>query len=128
MAIYSIPPTLDDLAKLAEAVLADLPPLLAAQCQGLLLRIDEFPDAETETEMELLGLYRGMALAGRDSPPTGAEPDRVFLYRRPLLDHWCETETDLADLVRHVLIHEIGHHFGFSDDDMAALEAEADEI
>ena len=92
-----------------------------------------FPDEETEQEMELespfdlLGLYRGVALPhvsfGEGVPRL--DVDRIFLYRRPILDYWCETGEDLTSLVKHVLIHEIGHHFGFSDDDMERIEDEA---
>ena len=72
---------------------------------------------------DLLGLYRGIPLDGKSSTSAVTEPDMVFLYRRPLLDYWCEIEEDLSILVRHVLIHEIGHHFGFSDEEMDAIEA-----
>ncbi|HKW52478.1 MAG TPA: metallopeptidase family protein [Stellaceae bacterium] len=95
----------------------------------MVIRVEEFPDAETEQEMELdspfdiLGLYRGVALPRKSVLDARAEPDIIFLYRRPILDYWCETGEDLYHLVRHVLIHEIGHHFGFSDDDMERIEA-----
>ncbi|HJT05792.1 MAG TPA: metallopeptidase family protein, partial [Stellaceae bacterium] len=70
------------------------------------------------------GLYRGVALPRKSVLDVRAEPDIIFLYRRPILDYWCETGEDLYQLVRHVLIHEIGHHFGFSDDDMERIEAQ----
>jgi predicted Zn-dependent protease with MMP-like domain len=95
----------------------------------LVVRIEEFPDEETEDEMglespfDLLGLYRGVALPQKSIANPGGEIDMVFLYRRPMLDYWCETGEDLRRVVRHVLIHEIGHHFGFSDEDMERLEA-----
>jgi predicted Zn-dependent protease with MMP-like domain len=122
------PPSLDDIAALGETALATIPEPLRAHVQGVVLRVDDFPDEETEREMDLespfdlLGLYRGVALPHRSTEFTGTMPNMVFLYRRPLLEYWCETGEDLADVVRHVLIHEIGHHFGFSDDDMDALE------
>ena len=125
-------PSLDEIERLAKEVLATIPEPLRRLTQGVVVRVEEFPDEATEREMELespfdlLGLYRGIGIEGRDNPRTGAEPDMVFLYRRPLLDYWCETGEELAHLVRHVMIHEIGHHFGFSDEDMEALEAEAD--
>ncbi|MBJ7417685.1 MAG: metallopeptidase family protein, partial [Niveispirillum sp.] len=90
------------------------------------------PDEETEREMglespfDLLGLYRGVGMPWQSVTQPRLEPDLIFLYRRPILDYWCETGEDLDHLVRHVLIHEIGHHFGFSDADMEALEAEAE--
>jgi predicted Zn-dependent protease with MMP-like domain len=80
-----------------------------------------------ETEFDLLGLYRGVPLDLAEAAGSRQDLDMIFLYRRPLLDYWCETGEDLAHLVRHVLIHEIGHHFGFSDDDMEALERLAEE-
>ena len=73
-----------------------------------------------------MGLYQGVSLMEKRMETSGDLPDMVFLYRRPILDYWCETGEDLGHVVRHVLIHEIGHHFGFSDDDMEALEAQAD--
>jgi predicted Zn-dependent protease with MMP-like domain len=94
----------------------------------VVIRVEEFPDEETEEEMELdspfdlLGLYRGVALPRQSVLAPRTDVDMIFLYRRPLLDYWCETGEDLAAVVRHVLIHEIGHHFGFSDDDMERIE------
>lgn len=126
------PPTLDDIERLAQEALATIPEPLRKLTHGVLVKVEEFPDEETEREMglespfDLLGLYRGVGIEGRDNPRTGTEPDMVFLYRRPLLDYWCETGEELGHLVRHVVIHEIGHHFGFSDDDMETLEAEAE--
>ncbi len=126
---FTTPPSLTDIAALADEALATVPDALLAHVGNLVIRVEEFPDEETEREMglespfDLLGLYHGVELTRRSvtDPPSG--PDMIFLYRRPLLDHWCETDEDLADLVRHVLIHEIGHHFGYSDDDMARIEA-----
>ena len=89
---------------------------------------EDFPDEETEREMglespfDLLGLYRGVDLARKSVSSTQQDVDMIFLYRRPLLDYWCETGEDLGHLVKHVVIHEIGHHFGFSDADMEAIE------
>lgn len=125
-------PSLEDFERLAREALATIPEPLRKLTQGVVVRVEEFPDEETERDMalespfDLLGLYRGVGIEGRDNPRTGTEPDMVFLYRRPLLDYWCETGEELGHLVRHVMIHEIGHHFGFSDEDMEALEAEAD--
>ena len=72
---------------------------------------------------ELSGLYSGIPIGDKSVSSAPVDVDMIFLYRRPLLDEWCETGEDLGDLIRHVLIHEIGHHFGFSDADMARLEA-----
>ena len=104
--------------------------MLKRQLGNVVIRVDEFPDAEVEQEMglespfDILGLYRGVALPHKSVASTRADADLVFLYRRPILDYWCETGEDLYRVVRHVLIHEIGHHFGFSDDDMDRFEAE----
>jgi len=124
------PPSLDDLDALAHAAFAMIPERLRHLAADVVLRIEDFPDEETEREMELespfdiLGLYRGSALASQLGSQVRTGIDMIFLYRRPLLDYWCETGEDLTRLVRHVLIHEIGHHFGLSDDDMERIEAE----
>ncbi len=123
-----LPPDLAEIERLAEQALATIPAELRRHVANVVLRIEDFCDAETEKEMELespfelMGLYRGIDML-RDSVATvRTSPDMIFLYRRPLLDYWCETGEDLYTLVRHVMIHEIGHHFGFSDDDMEELE------
>jgi predicted Zn-dependent protease with MMP-like domain len=95
------------------------------------IRVEDFPDDETledmecETPFDLLGLYRGVDLSRKSVLDTPEDLDLVFLYRRPILDYWCEVGEDLTHVVRHVLIHEIGHHFGLSDDDMERIEAQA---
>ncbi len=125
-----LPPTLEDLEVLADAAFKTLPDQFVREIRNVVIRVEEFPDEETEQEMELetpfdiLGLYRGVALAHKSSGDPAPMPDMIFLYRRPILDYWCETGEDLAHVVRHVLIHEIGHHFGFSDEDMEAIEAQ----
>ena len=127
-----LPPSLDDLESLAREAFEGIPPTLARFVKDVEIRVDDFPDEETEREMELespfdlLGLYRGVALPHKSGGATPSDLDRIFLYRRPILDYWCETGEDLYDIVRHVLIHEIGHHFGFSDADMERLENEAE--
>jgi predicted Zn-dependent protease with MMP-like domain len=126
-----LPPSLADIETLAKRVLAELPRRFKRELGPLVIRVEEFPDEETETAMaldspfDLLGLYRGVALPHRSVSDTPSNLDMIFLYRRPLLDYWCETGEDLADVVRHVLIHEIGHHFGFSDEDMERIERSA---
>ena len=124
-------PSLADIEVLADRALATIPAEFKAHLGPLVIRVEEFPDEETEEEMELespfdiLGLYRGVALPHQSVSTTRTEIDMVFLYRRPILDYWCETGEDLAAVVRHVLIHEIGHHLGFSDEDMERIEREA---
>jgi predicted Zn-dependent protease with MMP-like domain len=123
-----IPPSLAELEALAQSALATIPDELKRHLGPVVIRVEDFPDEETEEEMglespfDLLGLYRGVALPHKSVSSTGAMIDMVFIYRRPILDYWCETGEDLAHVVRHVLIHEIGHHFGFSDDDMERIE------
>jgi predicted Zn-dependent protease with MMP-like domain len=124
-------PTLGDIEALAAEALKTIPGELKQHLGPLVIRVEEFPDQETEAAMELespfdiLGLYRGVALPHKSVTDPHAQIDMVFLYRRPILDYWCETGDDLGDLVRHVLIHEVGHHFGFSDDDMERIETES---
>jgi len=126
-------PTLDDMEAMARRAFAQIPAELTAHVDGVVVRVDEFPDLETEREMgldspfDLLGLYRGVALSDKSVSDAPQDIDMIFLYRRPLLDYWCESGEDLQHLIRHVLIHEIGHHFGLSDADMEAIEAAADE-
>ena len=125
-------PTLSDIEVIAEAAYAGIPRELTRHVDGVVIRVVEFPDDETleemgcETEFDLLGLYRGVDLTHKSVNDVVTNIDMIFLYRRPLLDYWCETGEDLTHLVRHVLIHEIGHHFGLSDEDMERIEAEAD--
>lgn len=125
-----LPPSLAEIEELATAALGSIPPRLKRHIGSVAIRVEEFPDEETEAAMELespfdiLGLYRGVALPHKSVSDPRPQLDMIFLYRRPILDYWCETGEDLTDLVRHVLIHEIGHHFGFSDDDMERIEAE----
>ena len=123
-----LPPSLPDIEALAARALASLPPEFKAKLGPLMIRVEEFPDAETEQAMhldspfDLLGLYRGVALPLKSVSDPLPRTDMVFLYRRPILDYWCDSGEALFDLVRHVLIHEIGHHFGFSDADMERIE------
>jgi predicted Zn-dependent protease with MMP-like domain len=125
-------PSLGDLENLAEAAYARLPEEFRALCEGVVIRVEDFPDDETlrdmecETPFDLLGLFRGLGLAqGGGLMQTGQFPNMVWLYRRPILDYWAEHEESLGSIVTHVLVHEIGHHFGLSDEDMEAIEAGA---
>jgi predicted Zn-dependent protease with MMP-like domain len=127
-------PSLADLERLAEDAFARLPDAFRGLCRGVVIRVEDFPDDETldemgcESEFDLLGLFRGIGLAqGAATAVTGQFPNMIWLYRRPMLDYWAEHEETLGHLVTHVLVHEIGHHFGLSDDDMAAIEAAAEE-
>ena len=125
-----IAPSLDILAALASNAMARLPDILKERTQGVAFVVEDFPDEEICAEMDLespfdiLGLYSGIPFGQAASAAATSDIDRIFLYRRPILDYWCETGEDLADIVRHVLVHEIGHHFGFSDEDMERIEAE----
>ena len=129
--VKHFPPTLADIEWLANAALATIPKRLRRHLGPVVVRVEEFPDEEVEEAMELespfdiMGLYHGVALPHKSVSDPRPQIDMIFLYRRPILDYWCETGVELAHLVRHVLIHEIGHHFGFSDDDMERIEAEA---
>lgn len=108
-----------------------IPEELRRMTATILFRVEDFPDQEICQDMELdspfdlLGLYHGVDLTQKSIADPSPDPDIVFLYRRPILDFWCETGEPLEHLVRHVLIHEIGHHFGLSDEDMEALEQAA---
>jgi predicted Zn-dependent protease with MMP-like domain len=124
------PPSLADIERLAERALAGLPGEFRRHLGNVAIQVEEFPDEETEAEMELespfdiLGLYRGVAMPHKSASDPRPNIDMVFLFRRPILDYWCETGEELGHVVRHVLIHEIGHHFGFSDEDMERIERE----
>ena len=128
---WSTPPTLEDIEALAEWALSSLPEKFRRHIGDVIVRVEDFPDEETEREMELdspfdlMGLYRGVSLDRKSVGDLPREPDMIFLYRRPLIDYWAENGEDLPHLIRHVMIHEIGHHFGLSDADMEAIEAAA---
>ena len=127
----TLPPSLDDIEALAQAAIERLPELFRKHLGSVLLRVEDFPDAEViaemelETEFDILGLYQGRPVGTKGDEPTGALPDIVFLYRRPILDEWAGTGESLEHLVTHVLVHEVGHHFGLSDAAMAQIEAAA---
>jgi predicted Zn-dependent protease with MMP-like domain len=122
------PPSAAEIEAMATRALAGLPRRFKDALGPIVIRVEEFPDEETERAMgldspfDLLGLYRGVALPHKSVSDPRPEIDMIYLYRRPMLDYWCETGENLFDIVRHVLIHEIGHHFGFSDDDMDRIE------
>ena len=128
-------PSLDDFEEIAAAAFAGLPEEFRALAGNIPCVVAEFPDEETIREMELesefdiLGLFHGVGLPqGGVVPMTGQMPNQVWLYRRPILDYWAESDAGetLGEIITHVLVHEIGHHFGFSDEDMEALEEAAE--
>jgi predicted Zn-dependent protease with MMP-like domain len=117
--------------RLAEAAIAALPEEFRAHLDGVVLQVDDFADDEVLKELgiedpfDLTGLYSGRPIGERSSMLSGELPAMIHLYRRPLLDEWAETGVSLEELVTHVLVHEVGHHFGFSDEDMHAIEESA---
>src|SRR5262245_41145250 len=122
-------PWLAELEALAETAFARLPPKFRALCEGVVIRVDDFPTDEVldelgaQTEFDLLGLFQGVGLPFRSDSAPVQMPNMVWLYRRPILDYWAEHDETLGAIITHVLVHEIGHHFGLSDDDMATIEA-----
>ena len=122
-------PSLGAIETIAREEFARLPENFRSLCEGIAFSVAEFPaddvldDLGIESEFDLLGLFQGPTLAERDAG-LGAEPTMIFLYRRPILDAWAEGPQTLGDIVRNVLIHEIGHHFGLSDADMEKIENE----
>lgn len=127
---HTTPPSAEDIISMAEHALGAIPEELRAMVRGCAIIVEDVADDETLEEMgiespyELTGLYRGTPLTQKSVLDTPAQPDSIFLYREPILLEWIETGEDLFRLVRNVLIHEIGHHFGLSDDDIARLESE----
>src|ERR1700739_569344 len=125
-------PALAEMEIMAHEIFERLPEDFRKMCEGGILRVDDFPtdevldEMEAESEFDLLGLFQGTGLPFRSNDDIARLPNMVWLYRRPILDYWAEHEEALGHVVRHVLIHEIGHHFGLSDDDMAGIEAAAD--
>jgi predicted Zn-dependent protease with MMP-like domain len=125
------PPTAETIEEIARAALARLPEAFLRHLGEVVLRVEEFADDATldamavEDPFELTGLYSGLPIGQKSVDLSGTLPDMIQLFRRPILDEWVETGVTLEALVAHVLIHEVGHHFGLSDRDMATLEAAA---
>jgi predicted Zn-dependent protease with MMP-like domain len=124
-------PSLDAFAALAQAAFADLPEQFRRLTGDVVFRVEDFASAEVlddlglEDPFELSGLYQGVSRMDRSVFASATLPSTVFLYRRPILDEWAERgDVTLGELVAHVLIHEIGHHFGLSDDDIDAIQAD----
>jgi predicted Zn-dependent protease with MMP-like domain len=126
-------PTLDEFEAMAAEAYARLPGKFRDLCEGLVIRTDDFPSEDVlkemraESEFDLLGLFQGVGLPFRaETGTTGEMPNMIWLYRRPILDYWAEHDDSLGAIITHVLVHEIGHHFGLSDEDMEAIEHSAD--
>lgn len=130
MTAFGPPPSVDDIAALAERALAEIPPKLARHIAGVGIAVEDVADDTTLAELgiesawDLTGLYRGTPLPLRSVDDIARQPDLIFLYREPILLEWIEDGEDLYRLVRNVVIHEVAHHFGFTDAQIAALEAE----
>ncbi|MSO74311.1 MAG: metallopeptidase family protein [Alphaproteobacteria bacterium] len=123
-------PSAAEIELIAERAYRRIPERLRKRVDAVVIRIEEFPDdeiiaeMELDTEYDLLGLYSGVALNEKSFADAPQNVDMIFLYRRPMLDYWAESGDTLEDVVRHVLIHEIGHHFGLSDEEMERIENE----
>jgi predicted Zn-dependent protease with MMP-like domain len=125
-------PSISDIEELAAAAFAGLPDAFRALCGDIVFRVEDFAtddvldDLRAESPFDIMGLFQGLGLAQDQAvPETGRLPNMIFLYRRPILDYWAEHDETLGAVVAHVLVHEIGHHFGLSDADMAAIEAKS---
>lgn len=125
---FGTPPSADEIEAIARAALASLPEPFAGPLRDVVLIIEDFADEETleglgiEEPFDLTGIYEGIPLTERSVEQSGTLPDRIRLFRRPILDEWASGDDSLEHLVAHVLVHEVGHHFGLSDEDMHALE------
>ena len=121
-------PSLADMEVMAREIFAGLPAKFRALCEGLIIRVEDFApddvldDLEIESEYDLMGLFQGVGLPFRSGTAPVQLPNMVWLYRCPILEYWAERDETLGAVVAHVLIHEIGHHFGLSDEDMEAIE------
>ncbi len=126
-------PSLDEFEALARAALEGLPEPFRGLVADVVCIVAEFPEEEVlddlgiDSPFDLMGLFTGVGMAqDGDTPHSGQLPNQVYLYRRPILDYWAEHEETLGAVVTHVLVHEMGHHFGYSDEDMEAIEAAAE--
>jgi predicted Zn-dependent protease with MMP-like domain len=124
-------PSLDEIEALAAAAFRRLPRRFRELCGNLVIRVEDFPADDViaemglESEFDLLGLFHGVGLPFQSESTPAQMPNLIWLYRRPILDYWAEHDETLGNIVTHVLVHEIGHHFGLSDEDIAAIEADA---
>src|SRR4051794_37642126 len=125
---FGPPPSADEIEAIARAALQSLPEPFSQSLDDVVLSVEEFADDETlsatgiDDPFELSGIYEGVPLTERSVEQSGTLPERIRLFRRSILDEWAGGDETLEHLVAHVLIHEVGHHFGLSDDDMHALE------
>jgi predicted Zn-dependent protease with MMP-like domain len=125
-------PSLAEFETIAAEAYRRLPDNFRALCEGMVIRVDDFPTDEVldelgaQTEFDLLGLFQGVGLPFRSESAPVQMPNMIWLYRRPILDYWAEHDEALGHIITHVLVHEIGHHFGLSDADMEAIETSAD--
>ena len=121
-------PTLAEFEAIAIGAFRRLPQKFRDLCEGLVIRVEDFPTDEVldhmgvESEFDLLGLFHGTGLPFRSESAPVQMPNMIWLYRRPILEYWAEHDDTLYEVVKHVLVHEIGHHFGLSDDDIHAIE------
>ncbi len=121
--------SLDEMEAIAADAYRRLPDGFRALCEGVIIRVDDFPSADVikemrlDSEFDILGLFQGVGLPFRSESAPSQMPNMIWLYRRPIIDYWAEHDETLGAIITHVLIHEIGHHFGLSDDDMEAIEA-----
>jgi predicted Zn-dependent protease with MMP-like domain len=121
-------PSVADMEMLARKVFAGLPAKFRSLCEGLVIRVDEFApddvldDLDIESELDLMGLFQGVGLPFQSSTAPVQLPNMIWLYRCPILLYWAEHDETLGAVVTHVLVHEIGHHFGLSDEDIEAIE------
>jgi len=124
-------PSLGEIEVIAQAAFRRLPQRFRALCDGLVIQVDDFPEEEVlnelaaQSDFDLLGLFQGLGLPFRSDSAPGQMPNMIWLFRRPILDYWAEHDETLGAIITHVLVHEIGHHFGLSDDDMTQIEAAA---
>jgi predicted Zn-dependent protease with MMP-like domain len=122
-------PNLDAFEAMGRAAYLSIPEPMRRLLGDVVIRVQDFPDDQTMAEMglaspyDILGLYRGVPVGYKSAGALPGEVDMIFLYRRPILDYWDAGRESLTDVIRHVLIHEIGHHFGLSDEDMERIEA-----
>ena len=125
----NLAPSLADIEAMAADAYARLPEHFRNLCENLIIRVEDFPTEEVvksmglDSDFDLLGLFQGVGLPFQSVSVPELMPNMIWLYRRPILDYWAEHEESLGAIVTHVLVHEIGHHFGLSDDDIDAIEA-----
>lgn len=121
-------PDAEAIERLADAAIAALPQRFRRHLAHVVVRVEEFADEDVldamgiEDAFELTGLYSGRSMREETSQASGELPPMIHLYRRPLLDEWVDTGVSLEALITHVIVHEVGHHFGLSDAEMHAIE------